>query len=441
MHLASPIGILGFGVEGKSTLRWLLKNGATSIHVFDRQAPADLPAGVHYAGSGETYLAGLETMATVFRTAGIRPDLPELAAAAAKGCKITSQIETAIEVIGRDRVIGVTGTLGKGTTCSLLEAMLDAAGIPCVLGGNIGTAALDAIETLPEKALLILELSSFQLSSLKVSPARAAILRTTIEHLDWHVSRREYWEHKANLVRHQKPGDFTVWCADVEGSRFIASQSPARKRSYGSEGGLWIREGMLDFVREGRKLAASECAIPGSFNLENIAAAAALALDCGASLDAVLGAARAFKGLEHRLEFVREFDGIGYYNDSYATRPDATQGAISALSQSPLGLILGGSDKGVDFAYLARVITASPHIRAIALIGETAEKIGAALQAASATPTLKYCQALPDSLAFLREQLGKEGNIALSPACASFGLFANYKERGKIFKKLVQELA
>lgn len=448
--MGTPIGIFGFGVEGRSTLAWLLKRGITDITVFDRIRPTDLPDGIAYGGSGEDDDKVLLRMGTVFRSAGIRPDMPALAAFKAAGGNLTSQIEMAFAIAGRDRILGVTGTLGKGTCCSLLEAMLDAAGLPCVLAGNIGIPALDAAESLPEKALFILELSSFQLSTLSVSPRRAAILRTTVEHLDWHVSRREYWDHKANLVAHQQAQDFTVFCSDVEGSRAIASKSPARKRSYGREGGILIRDGAAHFVREGRTLHAHELQMPGGFNLENIAAAAALALDCGASIDAVFAAARSFKGLEHRLERVREHEGITFYNDSYATRPDATEGAITALSGAPLGLILGGSDKQVDFAYLGRCIAGADHLCAIAFIGATGPKLNEAVEEALTKaesqgrlrprPAMALCEGLADSLAFLRAQVPYGGNIALSPACASFGLFANYKERGKLFKAAVNAL-
>lgn len=440
--MTEPIGILGYGIEGQSSLTWLLARGHREIVVFDRKKPEQLPPGIAYGGEGENYLAGLSAMRTVFRSAGVRPDAPEIQAFVAAGGRLTSQIETAFAVAGKQRIIGVTGTLGKGTACSLLEAMLDKAGIPCILAGNIGTPALDAAESLPEGALLLLELSSFQLSTLSESPHRAAVLRTTVEHLDWHLSRREYWEHKSNLVRWQNPEDFLVFCSDAEGSRLIAQRSAAkRKRSYGLEGGLLLRGGdALEFVREGKRLHADELQMPGSFNLENVAAAAALALDCGAPFEAIAEAARTFAGLEHRLEKVREHRGIAYYNDSYATRPEATQGAVSALSKAPLGLILGGSDKQVDFLPLARHLAAAPHLKAIALIGATADRLQENLLTSGCQASLRLCEGLGDSVDFLRAQLPEGGAIALSPACASFGLFANYKERGRLFKQLIGNL-
>jgi len=433
----TPIGIIGFGIEGRSTLAWLQARGLTDITVFDRQEPELLPKDITYGGKGENYLAGLDQMATAFRSAGVRPDLPEIIRFKAGGGRLTSQIELVFEELGRQRILGVTGTVGKGTTCALLEAMLDRSGQPAVLGGNFGLPALDAIRDLPAGANLILELSSFQLATLNQGPSRAAVLRTTVEHLDWHPNRREYWECKANLVKFQTPADFLVWCSDADGSRWIAGQSPARKRSYGSDGGIILDQDRLHFVREGRYLGLEEIKLPGAFNLENVAAAAALALDCGCEFDAIAEAARGFAGLEHRLEKVGESRGIAFYNDSYATRPEATMGAVAALAPRPLGLILGGSDKGADFRFMGRFLHDQVHLKAVALIGDTAPRLLEDLQSSGVEADFRLCAGLEDSLEFLLEKVPAGGSIALSPACASFGLFANYKQRGKAFKDLV----
>ncbi|HLP42639.1 MAG TPA: Mur ligase family protein, partial [Fibrobacteria bacterium] len=208
--LAEPIGILGYGVEGRSTCRYLLGRGFRDITVFDKAVPADLDPRLRYAGTGApggSYLDRLSAMRTVFRSAGVRPDLPQLKEFVARGGTLTSQVGLAFALAGRDRIIGVTGTVGKGTCCSLLEAMLREAGIPARLGGNIGVPALDVAASLAPGERLILELSSFQLSALPVSPGVAVVLRTTSEHLDWHTSQEEYWRHKGNIAAAQKEGD------------------------------------------------------------------------------------------------------------------------------------------------------------------------------------------------------------------------------------------
>jgi UDP-N-acetylmuramoylalanine--D-glutamate ligase len=383
----------------------------------------------------------------VFRSAGVRPDLPALAEFVRRGGTLTSQTGLAFALAGRERIVGVTGTVGKGTCCSLLHAMLAEAEIPSRLGGNIGVPALDLAANLSPGEKLILELSSFQLSTLAQSPAYAAVLRTTTEHLDWHPTRDEYWLHKSNLVSHQAAGDLLAYAADAEGSAWIAGKSPARKIAYGSKrAGAEVfiddKEVRWTKLRFGIPLAATR--LKGRFNLENIAAAGILALELGAEPRHVVAAAMAFRGLEHRLEFVRGRNGVDFYNDSYATRPEAAIGAVKALGDAPMGLILGGSEKHADFAELASVIAAAGHVRAIALIGQTADRLAAELAAAGAAEApgaraLLRCDSLEEAVGFLLAQIPK-GAIVLSPACASFGMFENYKERGKAFKRLVAEL-
>jgi UDP-N-acetylmuramoylalanine--D-glutamate ligase len=444
--ITGPIGVLGYGVEGMSTCKYLLDRGFSDITVFDRKEPAGLDPRIRYNGTDGSsgYLSGLSGMRTVFRSAGVRPDLPEIAAFVGGGGTLTSQIGLALALAGRDRVVGITGTVGKGTCCSLLAEMLTEAGIPFRLGGNIGVPALDLAAHLAPGEKLILELSSFQLSALSQSPAYAAVLRTTTEHLDWHPTREEYWLHKSRLAAMQRPGDLLVHCADAEGSAWIAGQSPARKIAYGAgtDADIRIDGKEARWTKRGFKVPLAATRLKGAFNLENIAAAGALALELGAEPRDVVAAAMAFKGLEHRLEFVRERQGVSFYNDSYATRPEASIGAVHAFPDVPLGLILGGSEKHADFAELAAVIAAARQVKAIALIGQTAERLDRELRAAGIAST-RHCATLDDAVAFLLGRIDTAagaGAIVLSPACASFGMFENYKERGKAFKKLVAGL-
>ena len=476
-RLLEPIGVLGYGVEGRSTCEYLLSKGFKDITIFDRAAPAGLDPRLKHAGTGSGphgYLEGLPAMRTVFRSAGARPDLPGIAEFLDRGGCLTSQVGLAFALAGRDRIIGVTGTVGKGTCCSILHAMLTEAGVKARLGGNIGVPALDLAASLQPDEWLLLELSSFQLSALPVSPRVAVVLRTTTEHLDWHPTREEYWLHKGNIAAYQGAGDLLVHCADAPGSAWIASRGAARKIAYGAAAAghragtagpdiLLTRES-LSWVTRGFTLALAETPLKGAFNLENLAAAAAVALELGASPEAVRAAAAGFVGLEHRLEFVREWRGLSFYNDSYATRPEAALGAVEALRDAPLGLILGGSEKHADFGELAAAVAAAGHVKAVALIGQTAERLRAELEKARAGggtdprdaggagvpgagsdgPAIRILPSLEEALHFLIGRLeavaGGEavrGAVALSPACASFGMFENYKERGKAFKRLV----
>jgi UDP-N-acetylmuramoylalanine--D-glutamate ligase len=250
--------------------------------------------------------------------------------------------------------------------------------------------------------------------------------------------------HKSRLVSSQSASDAVAFCADAEGSAWIASRSAARKLPFGADAGIRIDGESIAWTRRGFRIPLSATRLTGAFNLENIAAAGALALEAGAEPRHVIAGAMAFAGLEHRLEFVRERNGLSFYNDSYATRPEASIGAIKALSGRPLGLILGGSEKHADFSDLAAAVAAAPHVEAVALIGQTAGRLEESLRLAGiprpgGSPALKACAGLEDAVAFLMERVAR-GALLLSPACASFGLFENYKERGKAFKKLVAGL-
>ncbi len=514
-----PVAVLGYGVEGRSTVRHLLRRGYRDLVVLDRNEPDEpLPAGVRGVFGADhldalAVASGKETplIRTVFRAPGVRPFTPALDAFLARGGCLTSQVEAVFALLGRDRIAGVTGTVGKGTCCSLLSAMLTAADVPHRLAGNIGVPPLDALDDfreaaagagtkpLPQDAVLLLELSSFQLCTLQESPRVAVVLRTTTEHLDWHASREEYWDHKANLVRFQQAGDVVVYFDDVEGSRRIGglgagrrvcirSDAPQeapdaspgdgalRERGHAPEANgpeetvpeevvrLTAREAV--WTRRDFRLALADTNMTGAFNLENVAAAAAAAFALGAAPEAVRAGARAFTPLEHRIEFVRAHGGVRYFNDSYATRPEAALAAVRAFrtfrtvgpssaapesgawpedgaahtgDETALGLILGGSEKNADFSEFARALTEETHVRAIAFIGHTAARLERELEAAGALAGRAHrrCDTLEEALNYLRGEI-RTGVILLSPACASFGLFTNYKERGMAFKRLVQ---
>ncbi|MCD6024961.1 MAG: UDP-N-acetylmuramoylalanine/D-glutamate ligase [Fibrobacteria bacterium] len=445
-----PIAVLGYGAEGKSTLAHLRRWGYKDIVVLDKAAPAEpLPQGVRGV-FGAAYLEALAGIKTAFRSPGVRPFVPEIEAFRDRGGALTSQVEAAFALLGRHRIIGVTGTAGKGTCCSLLSAMLQEAALPYRLAGNIGVPPLDALYGeggLEARAWLLLELSSFQLSTLAESPRLAVALRTTSEHLDWHASRDEYWDHKANLTRFQEPGDACVYFADAEGSREIGLRGRGRKIAVGAGASADVRltEDAVDWPAGGVRISLDETRMTGAFNLENVGAAAAAARELGASPAAVRAGARAFSPLEHRIEFVREIEQGGrrvrYYNDSYATRPEATLAAVRALNRGDVGLILGGSEKFADFSEMAAALAGAPHLRAVALIGQTAPRLEEELRRAGALAgrAWRRCESLEEALEFLRGEIAA-GAILLSPACASFGLFANYKERGYAFKKLVNAL-
>lgn len=444
-NLVSPVGILGFGVEGQSTLRYLFREGVKDIVVMDKN-PVNLPevpAGVNVkVCSGESYLDGLKDCVTVVRSAGVYPMSQELFKFQMNGGMMTSQIQLFLEQTKSNKVVGVTGTLGKGSTVSMISHILDKCGKANIIGGNFGVPALDLLEDDSADRISILELSSFQLMTLSLSPDVGVVLRVSTEHLDWHKTVEEYRDAKANLVRWQKSAGTCVYLKDAAPTAKIASESPARNKlavSFG-DGDANIDGSVLTIGSD--RLYLSDCKVRGIYQLENMAAATLACTALGIKVADAFEALKSYETLPFRMEFKGEKKGIEFYNDSYATRPDATIAATGSMKR-PFALILGGSEKNADFTELSEILVKErPNLKRVALIGATAERMLDDLKKAGVDaagiqtaifPTLE--EAFADSLA-----IGQDGTVIMSPACASFGLFKNYKVRGQVFDKLVADL-
>ncbi|MCF0216578.1 MAG: UDP-N-acetylmuramoyl-L-alanine--D-glutamate ligase [Fibrobacteraceae bacterium] len=437
-NLVSPVGILGFGVEGQSTLRYLIREGVKDIVVMDKN-PISLPTipnGVKVSTfEGDKYLDGLKDCVTVVRSAGVYPMTPELFSVQMNGGIVTSQIQLFLEQTKSKKTVGVTGTLGKGSTVSMISHILNAVGISNEIGGNFGVPALDLLENETKDRISILELSSFQLMTLSQSPNVGVVLRVSTEHLDWHKTVEEYRDAKANLVRWQKRTDTCVYFADAEPSAKIASESPASTKYAVSVEGSSL-------TIDGETLFLGDCKVRGIYQLENMAAATLACKALGVKVAEAFEALKSYETLPFRMEFKGEKKGIEFYNDSYATRPDATIAATGSMKR-PFALILGGSEKNADFTELSEILAKDrPNLKRIALIGATAQRMLADLKKAGVEgagiktaifPTLE--EAFADCLS-----IGEGGSIIMSPACASFGLFKNYKVRGQVFDKLVADL-
>ncbi len=477
--LPEPIAVLGYGTEGQSTLALLLECGftRTSLSVLD-QKEQELPEGV--AGVfGPGHLAELGRFHTIIRSAGVRPLKPELVEFVTHGGVLTSQVKVFFDLFP-GRIVGITGTLGKGTCTMMTSACLTEAGIPHQVGGNIGTPVLELLRgEAPEWALL--ELSSFQCMDLHRGPDIAAILRTTSEHLDWHFDVTEYRDAKAGLVRHQREEALCLFQAASVGAREIAAQAAGRRIGVGTEtalaghplhpvagveraavrvddAGLWLCgdadcgcggadvpecKGSEDAERATVlpnapiRMELARCKVKGVHQLENMGVAAAIALEMGADPEAVRRGLEAFAGLTYRCQWVGARGGIAFYNDSYATRPEATLAAARSLP-GPLALILGGSEKYADFAEMADGLALLDGPLYCPLIGQTAERLERLLVERKINCSIYpgLAEAFGGGIDFLRDE-GGAGSLLLSPACASFGLFANYKERGAKFNELV----
>ena len=412
-----PIGILGFGVEGQSTLKFLQENGVKDIEIFDQK-------------NGENYLENLEKCKTIIRSAGVYPLQKEILNAQLKGAELTSQIELFFDIMQSDyphvKIIGATGTLGKGTCVSMIAHCLEALNVPHAIGGNYGIPALDLLAyknlLLNKNAVIVLELSSFQLMTLGVSPHIGVVLQTTSEHLDWHASLEQYRDAKANLVRWQKRNDYCIYCAKSEGAAQIANQSGGIKKPF-----------------DALPISIEEFKVKGAHQLQNMAAAA-LTLEC-AGMDALacINALKTYEGLPLRLQNIgsKTFKNktLDFYNDSYSTRPEATIAAAKAMDK-PFALILGGSEKNADFTEMSQTLAKNNLLKGIALIGATAERMQKSLQNESCKVKVEIFENLAMAFEWCLENAPDNGAVLLSPACASFGLFANYKERGEKFNEL-----
>ncbi len=424
--------VLGLGVEGKSVRTYLLKHGAFVDSIEHLDDAVDL-------GNPEI----------IVRSPGIRPDHPAIMRAQNAGTTITSATKIFFENSPTTHIIGVTGTKGKGTTATLIYHALKNAGRDVYLGGNIGTSPLDFLDQLTPDSWVVLELSSFQLFDLAQSPHIAVVLMVTSEHMDWHTSVDEYVTAKSQIVRNQTPSDVHVVNIEYENSLRIA-QGAASKRIEISvknevKDGCYVKDGCVVWSQNGSTHTVAETSqikLPGRHNWENVCAATAAAIAAGVEIPFVQQAIISFSGLEHRIELVGTVEQVKYYNDSFSTVPETSIAAIEAFDV-PKILILGGSSKQSDFAQLAKTIAQSTSIRAIIGIGKEWERIKSELSAINYQPSTPYIEGLTtmkDVVQKAKDAAHPGDVVLLSPACASFGMFENYKDRGKQFKAAVAQL-
>jgi UDP-N-acetylmuramoylalanine--D-glutamate ligase len=371
---------------------------------------------------------------------GVAADAPLLQAARARGIAVCSEMELAFRFL-KGRLIGITGSNGKTTTTSLIAHLLETAGLPVILAGNIGTPLIARVEATSERSVSVVEMSSFQLELIAtLRPDIAVFLNLTPDHLDRHASLETYGRAKARIFENQTEVDCALLNAD---DPLTAQYVPSRpqvfwfSRKQRVAQGAFVRDGQIVFRRDGTEevlLPVDEIPLPGSHNVENVLAAALAARLAGAAPAAIARGVRSFAGVEHRLELVGEFRGVRYYNDSKATNVDATLKALDAFPGRVL-VILGGKDKGSDYTVLQQALREKAVLAL--LIGAAADKI--ASQVAGSVP-LERAGTLERALeiASLRAQPGDV--VLLAPACASFDQFDNYEHRGRVFKQLVRRI-
>ncbi len=426
------IAVIGEGLEGQSSAKYLKDHGA-DVTILDKK-------------QGDDYLKDLDKYDLIVRSPGVKPSTIQNSEFKIQNSKITSQTKLFFDLCPCP-IIGVTGTKGKGTVSSLIYEMLKKQEFDAYLGGNIGVPPFDFLDKLNTHSVVVLELSSFQLMDVKKSPHIAVMLMTTSEHLDYHKDLKEYVNAKRNILRFQTPKDFAVVNRDYPASNESDIHTNAKVFYVSTERdeyeGCFIKDGEVILSRNGKEekvIDTSQILLPGKHNLENVCTAVIAATVYGVSKENIVSVLKTFKGLEHRLELVATVKGVKYYDDSFSTTPETAIAAINSF-KNPEILILGGSSKNSDFELLGKTIKAANNIKAIIGIGKEWERIKSKIQNTKYEILLVEGADSMSKIVAAASKIALPGDVVLlTPACASFDMFKNYKDRGEQFKEEVNKL-
>ena len=443
--------VIGAGISGRAASLALADHGGTvvlndmkAIDVNEQPWPELASHGVKFVfGSQETSL--LDGKDVVVPSPVISPEIPIMKAAAAKGLPIWSEVEVACRVTDAD-IIGITGTNGKTTTTTLVGEIMKATGRQTVVGGNIGYGLSEQAEDLPKDAVVVAELSSFQLEFTRTMKAKAAvILNITPDHLDRHHTMEAYSAAKERIFLNQDKGDYAILNYDDDRVRAMADAMTGTVRYFSTNGevpeGAFYRDGDLILRHDGQDTvvcAESELHLFGKHNIQNCLAAILLTYAAGASLDVIRQVLRSFKGVEHRLEKVRTIHDVTYYNDSKGTNVDASMKALDAFPQGHLILIAGGYDKKTaldDFMALA-----AKRVDTLILIGDAADRFEAAAKKAGIADIRRTGYSMEGAIMLARSIAKAPQSVLLSPACSSFDMYDNFEQRGRVFKGIVNAI-
>ena len=447
------VAIIGLGVSNIPLLDYLYKKKA-NVTVFDERNIDDISKEIMDKITlynftfhlGENCLENLKGFNVIFRSPSCLPTRVELQEEANRGAIVTTEIEMLMQM-APCKVIGVTGSDGKTTTTSLINAILQKAGYNTYLGGNIGTPLFTRLSEMKPDDIIVLELSSFQLMGMEISPNISVITNITPNHLNIHKDYNEYIEAKKNIFKYQNEDEIVVLNYDNEITRSCAKEANSKVIFFSSkeklDNGFIVDEGIIkeceDKVRK-HILNTKDVILRGTHNYENIATAIATTRTL-VDLDIAVEAVKEFKPVEHRLELIREIDRVKWYNDSVSSSPTRTIAGLNSFDEEII-LIAGGYDKNLDYTPIAKPIV--DKVKGLILLGQTSDKIFDAvkqeLEDEHKDLDIYVCDSLEQTVV-LAKKIAKPGQIVLfSPASASFDMFKNFADRGNKFKKLVNDL-
>lgn len=429
------VAILGLGVSNLPLLDYLLDKDCQVTIFNDQQITTDISKYPYTFLIGEDKLVNLKGFDIIFRSPSFLPTEPNLASEISRGAYVTTEVEEVLKLCPC-KVIGVTGSDGKTTTTTLINLVLQANGYKTFLGGNIGTPLFTKISEMTKDDLVVLELSSFQLMNMEVSPDISIITNITPNHLDKHTDLEEYIEAKKSIYKNG-PG-LLILNDDNEITKNLQSDREIRRYSrYHKTNYFYVQDDLI-YHNDQIVLDTKELKIRGRHNYENICACLTALYDL-IDIEKSLNAIKEFSGVEHRIEYVRELNGVKWYNDSVSSSPTRTIAGLETFDEKVI-LIAGGYDKNLDYTPLAKPIL--DKVKTLILLGATSKKINDAVIKTKTTEDIEIikCNSLEATVSTAYQKAKQDDIVLFSPASASFDMFKNFADRGIKYKELVNNL-
>lgn len=435
------VTVIGIGISNLPLIKYLVSLGAnvTARDKNNREWLGDKYTECEKLGVkcilGENYLDNI-TDDIIYKTPGMRFDVPQLQKARENGAVVTSEMETFFDVCPA-HIIAVTGSDGKTTTTTLIHKMMTEAGYKTWLGGNIGNPLLADTDKMNENDWVILELSSFQLHTMQKSPEIGIITNLSPNHLDWHTDYNEYIEAKTNIFTHMSREDKIVLNADNDDCAALLPLAHEKVSMFSrrKEATVWLDGNVIKYGNE-EILNIGDIKLPGMHNVENYMAAIAAVYGL-VKKEHINAVARNFGGVEHRIELVRTLGAVRYYNSSIDSSPNRTINTLNVFPEKVI-MISGGKDKGIPYDEIGPAIAS--HVKTLILIGATAQAIDEAVKKTGASVETIFVSSYEEAVSAAKSKANPGDVVLLSPASTSFDMFRNFEERGNLFKKLVNEL-